>query len=412
MRTQLLSLLLALGVVPAAPAQTPAPSDARASLYVTAAAAGEFTSFLAAVETAGLGPVLDRGEAYTLFIPTDRAMAALDREQRDRLFSPNHRNALFGVLSYHLVPGRHTIADLGGRTSIRSVSGQLLILSPAGATLTVDGADVVRADIDCFNGVIHVIDAVLVPNTRDLLTTLKAEGRFRTLLELVDEASLEDFVEQNAPLTFFAPTDEAFAKLDRYIVADLERSRNRAVLTELLKRHIVPGEHPVDSLIGSGPVSSLAGSPISVSRTPDALIASDPSGTSRANLVRTDLDGPGGVVHQIDTVLLPPDGLKIVPDGRLIVGVFTDSVSQSLAAQLNVRPRECLLITGLTRGGPSERAGLKANDVVVLVDDLPATSGNLDLLKSRKGFGGVIRFDIIRAGQRLTIPVTVGVERD
>jgi len=412
MRSLCIPLLSLTSFVPFAAAQSPAPEAGAASIYVTAAAAGDFTAFLAAVDTAGLGPVLDQGDGYTLFIPTDRAVAALDRAQRDRLFSPDNRNALFGVLAYHLVPGRHSVEELGGRTSVRTVSGQLVSLAPAGATLTVDGADVVRGDIACTNGVIHVIDAVLVPNTRDLLSTLKAEGRFRTLLELVDEGDLEDFIEQNAPLTLFAPSDEAFAKLDQYIVADLQRSRNRAALTDLLKRHILPGELPADALIGRGPVSSLAGAPLFVTRTPEAVTVADPSGNSRATVTRVDLDGPGGVIHQIDSVILPPDGLKIVPDGRLVVGVFPTAVSESLASQLGLRQRECFLVSNVVRDGPAVRAGLRKNDVVVFLDELPATSANLDLLKDRKGFGGVIQFDIIRSGERMTVPVTVGVDRD
>lgn len=132
----------------------------------TADAAGDFETLLTAAEAAGLVDTLKGPGPLTVFAPTDEAFARLPPGTLDALLLPENRDALAAVLSYHVVPGRVTSADLAGtQMAVRTVEGNSLnvdALDP-GEAVQVNDADVVAADVMAENGVIHVIDEVLLP---------------------------------------------------------------------------------------------------------------------------------------------------------------------------------------------------------------------------------------------------------
>lgn len=138
-------------------------SDQTHDIVDTAVAAGSFTTLVAAVKAADLVETLKSDGPFTVFAPTDAAFAALPEGTVEELLKPENKDKLAGILTYHVLSGKVTSGDLAGATATPA--------SVQGENLTVDGTDgvkvndatVVTADIDCTNGVIHVIDSVLLP---------------------------------------------------------------------------------------------------------------------------------------------------------------------------------------------------------------------------------------------------------
>ena len=134
-----------------------------ADVVDTAVAAGNFKTLVAAVQAAGLVDTLKGAGPFTVFAPTDEAFAKLPAGTVDDLLKPENKDKLVAILTYHVVPGKVMAADVAGKeTKAKTVQGSEVTIVAAEA-VTVDGAKVVTADIVADNGVIHVIDAVIMP---------------------------------------------------------------------------------------------------------------------------------------------------------------------------------------------------------------------------------------------------------
>ncbi len=128
----------------------------------TAVAAGAFKTLVAAVTAASLVETLKGVGSFTVFAPTDEAFSKLSEGAVADLLKPENKAKLQAVLTYHVVAGKVMAADVVKLTSAKSVQGQYLKIDTS-AGVKVDGANVVQTDIACSNGVIHVIDAVVLP---------------------------------------------------------------------------------------------------------------------------------------------------------------------------------------------------------------------------------------------------------
>ena len=129
----------------------------------TAVSAGQFNTLVAAVEAADLVTTLKGDGPFTVFAPTDDAFAALPEGTVENLLKPENKDQLIAVLTYHVVPGKIMSSDIAGTaTMVESVQGSELDINATDG-VTVDGATVVTADIETDNGVIHVIDRVVLP---------------------------------------------------------------------------------------------------------------------------------------------------------------------------------------------------------------------------------------------------------
>jgi uncharacterized surface protein with fasciclin (FAS1) repeats len=156
--------LLAVGFVAGlclAPASAFAEEKASKNIVETAVAAGSFKTLVKAIEAADLVKVLQGPGPFTVFAPTDEAFAAVPKETLDALLKD--KKQLAGVLTYHVVPGKVLAADVVKLESAKTVQGQNVTVKVAKETVKVNNATVVMTDIICSNGVIHVIDAVLLP---------------------------------------------------------------------------------------------------------------------------------------------------------------------------------------------------------------------------------------------------------
>jgi uncharacterized surface protein with fasciclin (FAS1) repeats len=129
----------------------------------TAVAAGRFETLAAALKAAGLVETLKGAGPFTVFAPTDEAFAKLPAGAVEELLKPENKEKLTAVLTYHVVPGKALAKDVTGMSSAKTVNGKELSLKTDGGKVMVDGATVVKADVEASNGVIHVIDTVLMP---------------------------------------------------------------------------------------------------------------------------------------------------------------------------------------------------------------------------------------------------------
>ncbi len=135
--------------------------DPTKDIVDTAAGADQFKTLVKAVKAADLVETLKGDGPFTVFAPTDEAFAKVPKDKLEALLKD--KKALASVLTYHVVPGKVTAADVVKLTSAKMVQGQEVKIAARGGKVTVNGATVVKADIVCKNGVIHVIDAVLLP---------------------------------------------------------------------------------------------------------------------------------------------------------------------------------------------------------------------------------------------------------
>jgi uncharacterized surface protein with fasciclin (FAS1) repeats len=164
-----LALALATPAAFAAPAggaagkSAQAPAQARADIVDTAVQAGQFKTLAAALQAAGLVETLKGPGPFTVFAPTDAAFAALPAGTVDTLLKPENRQKLVAILTYHVVPGRVTAAQVAGMDTASTVQGSALAIRTSGGAVSVNDARVVNADVAASNGVIHVIDKVLLP---------------------------------------------------------------------------------------------------------------------------------------------------------------------------------------------------------------------------------------------------------
>jgi uncharacterized surface protein with fasciclin (FAS1) repeats len=145
------------------PAEPAPAAEAPKDIVDTAVAAGSFETLVAAVQAAGLVETLKGEGPFTVFAPTDEAFAKLPAGTLEDLLKPESKDTLTSILTYHVVPGKVMAADVVGLDSATTVNGEDLSIEVEGDTVMVDGAAVVQADIECSNGVIHVIDSVIMP---------------------------------------------------------------------------------------------------------------------------------------------------------------------------------------------------------------------------------------------------------
>ncbi len=130
----------------------------------TAVSAGQFETLVAAVKAAGLVDTLKSEGPFTVFAPTDAAFAALPEGTVENLLKPENKEQLIAVLTYHVIPGKVMSGDIAGKTAaVETVQGSKLSIDATNG-VKVDNATVTAADIETSNGVIHVIDTVVLPN--------------------------------------------------------------------------------------------------------------------------------------------------------------------------------------------------------------------------------------------------------
>jgi uncharacterized surface protein with fasciclin (FAS1) repeats len=153
----------ALALTFAAPAQAQSEAEMEKDIVETAIAAGQFETLVAAVQAAELGEVLQGDGPFTVFAPTDEAFAKLPEGTIADLLKPENKETLVAILTYHVVPGKVMAADAAQLTSAATVQGGEITIKAYDGKVWIDNAQVIAADVEASNGVIHVIDSVILP---------------------------------------------------------------------------------------------------------------------------------------------------------------------------------------------------------------------------------------------------------
>ena len=152
-----------LAAVPPIPQLAPAVVAAAPADIVDTAVAAKFTTLVAAVKAAGLVETLKGKGPFTVFAPTDEAFAKLPKETLESLLKPENKDKLASILTYHVVAGKVTAADVVKLTEAKTVNGKSVKITVENGVVKIDGAKVTKTDVPCSNGVIHIIDTVILP---------------------------------------------------------------------------------------------------------------------------------------------------------------------------------------------------------------------------------------------------------
>ncbi len=279
----------------------------------TAVAAGSFKTLAAALGAADLIGALQGEGPFTVFAPTDEAFAKLPAGTVETLLKPENRAQLVGILTYHVVPGKVTAADVVKLKGATSLNGQRIDIGVDHGKVSVDQANVTATDILCTNGVIHVIDSVILPASDNIPEVAEKAGSFGTLLAAAKAAGLVEALSGEGPLTVFAPTDAAFAKLPEGTVASLLKPENKEQLAAILTYHVVPGRVYSEAALTAGKATTLQGDDIKIG------ISQGVARVNNAKLVQTDIDASNGVIHVIDAVLLPSNDTQAAANPRHMI---------------------------------------------------------------------------------------------
>jgi uncharacterized surface protein with fasciclin (FAS1) repeats len=294
------------------PTAVPTEEPAAQTIVDIAVEDGRFTTLVAAVQAAGLVETLSGEGPFTVFAPTDEAFAALPEGTLDSLLLPENKQQLTDILLYHVVPGQVMAADavaLDGQMADTALEGKQIAVSvDMGSVYLNESAKVIITDIEASNGVIHVIDSVILPpsddaamESMDIVDTAVADGRFSTLVAAVQAADLVDTLKGEGPFTVFAPTDDAFAALPEGTLDTLLLPENKQQLTDILLYHVVPGQVMASDVVGLTSATTVLGKDATVTVEDGKVFLND-----NVEIIITDIETSNGVIHVIDTVLLPP----------------------------------------------------------------------------------------------------------
>lgn len=273
---------------------------AEKDIVTTAVETGSFKTLAAALKAGGLVETLQGKGPFTVFAPTDEAFANLPAGTVETLLKPENKDQLVSVLKYHVVAGNVAAAQVVKLDAAETVNGQRVDIKVEDGKVQVDQATVVKADIHCSNGIIHVVDQVLLPSGDNIPGTANKAGTFKTLLAAAKAAGLVEVLAGDKPLTVFAPTDEAFAKLPAGTVENLLKPENKQKLAAILTFHVVPGRVFSGDVLGKKELKTVQGGKLT------AAMKNGAPTINGAGLVATDIDASNGVIHVIDSVMLPP----------------------------------------------------------------------------------------------------------
>jgi transforming growth factor-beta-induced protein len=274
----------------------------------TAEHAGQFKTLLAALRAADLAEALQGTGPFTVFAPTDKAFAKLPAGTVASLLQPKNKAQLQSILKYHVVAGKTMSTDLMKYSNAKTLQGNKVKLS-----LAINNAKVIKADIKASNGVIHVVDQVILPDSfkpikgyankkapakpeRDIVQTAVGAGQFKTLVAAIQAAGLADALSGDGPFTVFAPTDKAFAKLPAGTVESLVLPENQAKLQAILKYHVLAANLSSHDIVAAHTVKTLNGQAI----YPSVLV-------DNATIQMKNIYCRNGVIHVIDNVILPQE---------------------------------------------------------------------------------------------------------
>ena len=320
----------------------------------------------AAVLQADLADALNGEGPFTVFAPTDDAFlalaGALGATAEDLLALPE----LADILLYHVVGGTALSSDLADGQTIATLNGAEVTVTINESGIFVNDAQVTVADLVADNGVVHVIDAVLIPPTPEPTGTvvdIVVNSEVHNLLEAaVLEADLAETLSGEGPFTVFAPTDEAFMALAEALTLAPEDLLALPELVDILLYHVVGATALSTDLSDGQMVTTLNGADVTVTINESGIFIND------AQVIVADLVATNGVVHVIDAVLTPP-----VPTNTVVDIIVNSDIHTTLEAAV----LEADLAGALSGEGPFTVFAPTDEAFAALAEALGATAADL-----------------------------------
>ncbi|MEC7272964.1 MAG: fasciclin domain-containing protein, partial [Candidatus Thermoplasmatota archaeon] len=292
----------------------------------TAQTTGVHDSLVAAVIQADLLATLQGSGPFTVFAPTDQAFidAGIDLASFDTV---EGKQQLSDILLYHVVSAEVPAMNVSDCMLADAANGQQLSFS-VGDSVKVNDANVTLTDVITSNGLIHVIDKVLMPtdSPRDIPRTAQCTGVHDSLVAGVIQAELLSTLQGPGPFTVFAPTDQAFidAGID---LANLDTPEGKATLSDILLYHVVAGEVPAADVSECMSADAVNGQPLAFTVDGGVMV-------NDANVTVPDVMTSNGIIHVIDKVLMPSDAPNDIPRTAQCTGIHDSFVAAVIQAEL------------------------------------------------------------------------------
>merc|ERR1711957_220808 len=262
------------------------------------------STLVAAVVAGDLVATLSSPGPFTVFAPTNDAFNALPAGTLDSLMKPENKATLVDILTYHVVGAAALSTDLSDGQMIGTVEGKSVTVH-IGDGININDATVVMADVMATNGVVHVVDGVLLPTapangpTMNIVELAQSVDTLSTLVAAVVAGDLVTTLSSPGPFTVFAPTNVAFAALPAATLDALLKPENKATLVAILTYHVVGAVALYTDLSDGQVIATVEGKSVTV-HIGDGIKIND------ATVVMADVMATNGVVHVVDGVLLPP----------------------------------------------------------------------------------------------------------
>ena len=291
-------------------------------IATTAMSTGIHSSLVTALSAANLVSTLQGDGPFTVFAPTDQAFAdaGIDLSAFD---TDEEIAALTNILLYHVYSGAVNAAGVTDGLTVAMVNGDEASFTVTDGTVMVGDATVVLADVPASNGVIHVIDKVLMPpaDLVDIAAVAMSTGVHDSLVAALVKANLVATLQGDGPFTVFAPTDQAFT--DAGIDLDaFTTDEEIAALTNILLYHVYSGAVNAAGVTDGLTVAMVNGDEASFTVTDGTVMVGD------ATVTTADVMASNGVVHVIDKVLMPPADEPVIPEGcDFVIGLSDDGMA-------------------------------------------------------------------------------------
>lgn len=279
----------------------------------------DLSTLVAAVVAGDLVDTLSSSGPFTVFAPTNAGFNALPAGTLDSLMKPENKDQLVDILTYHVIGQKIPSSALKPQQGVATVEGKTVQVfkDAKGVRVTPDGKDfkvVTSADNEASNGVVHIIDGVLIPTTLPNIVELAETVKdLSTLVAAVVAGDLVDTLSSPGLFTVFAPTNDAFGKLPAGTLDSLMKPENKAELVDILKFHVVPEQVKKGDLTNFQAVTTVEGKPLHVVLW-GGVVRLGPSLESKdlSTVTAADNAASNGIVHIIDGVLLPPAKANLV----------------------------------------------------------------------------------------------------
>jgi len=365
MKTTAVYLMLALLLASSIPLNVSA--DASEDIPTNAAATGVHDSLVAALSHAGLVATLQGNGPFTVFAPTDQAFtnAGIDLADFD---TPEKNATLSDILLHHVVSGEVPASAVTDGMLATMVNGDKVKFGVSNGIVTVGGATVTTADVQASNGIIHVIDTVLMPPV-DIPATAQTTGIHNSLVAAVIQADLLATLQGTGPFTVFAPTDQAFSDAGIDLAA-LDTPAGKIALTDILLYHVVSAEVPAADVTECMSADAANGQPLSFTVGASVMV-------NGATVIATDVVTSNGLIHVIDKVLTPSDTPNDIPRTAQCTGIHDSLVAGVIQAEL----LETLQGTGpFTIFAPTDQAFTDAGIDLTALDTPEGKAALTDIL--------------------------------